>query len=342
MDHHTKLSLAVLAHNLTPPAGSTIAPITAVAGKTDLLESIIWTPLSPCDAKDKSPTFQYWRRFQLIRKAQQAIIQSDAKITLQLCLKRRLQVETQEFFTEGDQVDLFLPKKRRWDGTYKVLHDSGRNIIIENNGKVWKHPKCWARLRIRYEGVSGNEGRVETADKDCQANNDQFAGSSEDPPMTIGAPTRDIIANEDTSVEPVGSSNGRKFSQRISSAELYPEIQTETIDSLKANRRRKGSLADSPGPSLLVLCPVPAVSGAFSNESLPIFCGFSVDALNMPRFCSNIFLADGDFSWDCSLRMNSCYHIGSSVFNTLPLSPLFLDSLLDIVFLFKPMSIDSG
>ena len=57
-------------------------------------------------------------------------------------------------------------------------HDSGRNIIVENNGKIWKQPKGWARLRVRYEAVSGPSKRTDR--EDASNSKDATACSSGD------------------------------------------------------------------------------------------------------------------------------------------------------------------
>ena len=107
------LFLAVLSRNLTPPDGSTIQAITSVTCKTDLLDPRQWKTSPPDGAKDMSPTYHLWHRYQLAHHAQQAITQSDAKMTLHLRARRRAQVAPNEFPHGGDQVVFF---QRNEDG----------------------------------------------------------------------------------------------------------------------------------------------------------------------------------------------------------------------------------
>ena len=101
------------------------------------------------DAEENS----WFRRLQSVKKAQSAIVEYEAKRTVQLCLKKNAMAQSEVYLEEGDSVDLWIAKKKRWQGAFRVLYDSGSTVLVGNLGSIFKHPKSWARLRDRRDAI---------------------------------------------------------------------------------------------------------------------------------------------------------------------------------------------
>ena len=65
---------------------------------------------------------------------QAAIIQHDAPRAVQTCMRRNLQTGSVGAIHAGDLVDIWISQERRRFGTYRVIRDTGRNVIIGNQG----------------------------------------------------------------------------------------------------------------------------------------------------------------------------------------------------------------
>ena len=165
LDHHSKLALSVLAHNATPCSGSNVSHATALTGRTEFLEELFSTPLIPHDNHHQSGAYQFFDRMNAIRSAQAAIIKYDASRDVQTCIRRNTHTGTLDVLRSDDLVDIWIPQKHRWRGAYRVLHDTGRNVILENQGKLLKRPKAWTRLRSRQEAASIPGALSSNADK---------------------------------------------------------------------------------------------------------------------------------------------------------------------------------
>ena len=168
IDTSTKLAFSIMAYNMCPSAGASVSPMAALMGKESFLDSLTWTPLDKnpkgADAKD---TFDWWSRLHAIQLAQAKILEFDAQRTLKLCIQRNAQVATDTILEEGDLVDIFVERIRRWQGTFRVIHDTGRSVLLENMGAIFKHPKAWVRLRVRTENTispTGQDVREMTVD----------------------------------------------------------------------------------------------------------------------------------------------------------------------------------
>ena len=116
-----RLALALLAHNLTPSSGTNLDPLTALTGRINTLSDVQWAPLSVADERGKTDQFSLRSRLESIGHAQAAILKFDANRSIRLCLKRNLQTTADEYLKPGDIADVWIPKRKRWQGVYRVL-----------------------------------------------------------------------------------------------------------------------------------------------------------------------------------------------------------------------------
>ena len=130
IDHHAKLALSVLAHNVTPCSGSNISPVTSLTDRTEFLEELSNTPLIQHDNHHQRGTFRFFDRMNAIRSAQAAIIKHDSVRAVQTCIRRNTHAGFRDILQNDDLVDIWVPQKHRRRGTYKVLHDTGGNAIL--------------------------------------------------------------------------------------------------------------------------------------------------------------------------------------------------------------------
>ena len=163
IDYQTKFAMALAAHNSTPNSGNNISPMFAVNGRPSIIEQLLRAPIvtehgDRYDAAER----EFWNRMMAIRKAQDSIQEFDARKTVNLCLRKNHQVGSDVLLKENDMVDLWVAKKKRWQGTYRVLYDGGRTVMVENLGSVFKHPKAWVRLRTRTESIVTPESERST------------------------------------------------------------------------------------------------------------------------------------------------------------------------------------
>ena len=149
-----KLCLAVTAHNITPSSGTKIAPVTILTGRTDFCELTRLSSIGSDELNHSSMSTEYWMRWKAIRMAQSQILQFDADNIVQSCLRKNLSRPDEQLLVEGDQVEVWNNKKRKWTGSQRVLVDTGRNVVIENGNILLKHPKPWVRLRSRQIEMS--------------------------------------------------------------------------------------------------------------------------------------------------------------------------------------------
>ena len=146
----TKYMMALMSHNVSPNSGSNVSPMYALNGRPIILEQMLQTAVVPSGGdRYDSEERQMWFRLHAMRSAQSKILEFDAKKTLKLCLQRNALVDSTTRLREGDAVDLWLTRKRKWQGAYRVLYDSGRTVLIENLGAIFKHPRNWVRMRER-------------------------------------------------------------------------------------------------------------------------------------------------------------------------------------------------
>ena len=211
VDIHMKLSLAIMAHNATPTSGVNIAPITALTGRVQILDDLQWSPITKADAYD-STTGNLWKRLEAVKAAQAAIMAFDAQRSLDLCLRRNRRTGETELLQEDDRVVIYLPDKKKWVGTYRVLYDTGRNVIVEGNNKAFKHAKPWVRLRERKEDLSSPLEEMPT-DKPLNPR-DKIPTSSISRKETARASTDQMDEQSVEEHEPsvAGDNNGRDIS----------------------------------------------------------------------------------------------------------------------------------
>ena len=137
------MAIAILARNISPSAGSCIAPITALTGRTKFLADMQWSPLTKFDVDSLS----LWKRLEAVKGAQGEIMLYDDRRSLKLCLGRNRRSGSLHLYNEGDIVDVYIPKMKKWSAPYRISHDNGRNVIVESNQRLFKHAKAWARMR---------------------------------------------------------------------------------------------------------------------------------------------------------------------------------------------------
>ena len=170
----------------------------------------------------------------------------------------------------------------------RVIHDTGRNVILENQGKLLKHPKAWARLRYRQEKVVGHGNIPPEPEEDNQA-----ASSSSNVPK----PVQQISA----SIDPMGAKPSI-----ISNAPLVGD-NAHGVTALEAMKRAIPMPAELESGSEDELSSVHSehhqVDFSSQSVSTPLMCGFSLQNVSLPLFVADAFLIDVDWSWDWILQM---------------------------------------
>lgn len=155
VDYQTEFPMALTAHNTTPNSGNNISPMFAINGRPSMIEKLLQAPIVEENGDSYDVAERGFRnRTMAIRQAQDTIKQYDAQKTIKMRIRKNNQIGADILLRENDLVDLWLAKKKRWQGTYRVLYDGGRSVMIENLGAIFKHPKAWVRLRTRAESVA--------------------------------------------------------------------------------------------------------------------------------------------------------------------------------------------
>ena len=139
-------------HNSLP--SSSISPMYALGGRPNILDQMTHAAVLPArgdryDCEER----QMRNRMCAINVARNKILEMDAKRTLKLSLHRNSLIASSEHYREGDTVDIWIARKKKRQGSFRVLYDSGGTVIVENLGALFKHPKNWTRLRGRDEGI---------------------------------------------------------------------------------------------------------------------------------------------------------------------------------------------
>ena len=88
-------------------------------------ESVRNAPLARKDVQESSSDCQMWKRRDAIRLAQKAILQYDADVSIKLSLRGNLMDSRVDWYKEGDQVEIWDPRKSQWIGTYRIIADTG-------------------------------------------------------------------------------------------------------------------------------------------------------------------------------------------------------------------------
>ena len=277
LDHHSKLALSVLAHNITPCSGATICPVAALTGRTEFLDELSQTPLIKTDHRLQTGSYRFFDRMQAVKFAQAAITQHDPSRAVQTCIRRNLQAGSSEAPQADDLVDIWIPQKHRWRGTYRVIQDTGRNVVLGNQGKLTKHPKAWTRLRDRQETTS-----VPVP-----------ASPSTDPIVTAAVPDNMNVQTDLASPAPLNAviifpANANDSSHGQAALDL---IRMQSRDSTAVD-------------SLPAVVPFDHedLEDVSFLQSIPLLCGFSSDRLQFPVYFSSIFFLDADWTWDWILQ----------------------------------------
>ena len=276
IDHHQRLALALIARNLTPTNGTNAAPITALTGRVNTLDDSQWAPLTKHDVQAETQQYTMWKRLGAIKFAQAAILRFDADRSIRLCLQRNLQVSANDCLKPNDEVDAWIPKKKRRAGAYRVLYDSGRNVVLEGNGVVFKHARNWCRLRQRSEVM-------------VQPFEDTVVGSSK-------LSTKNFPGDQQAS----SSSHVRK---KKSPREVKPDnpVILETLEQSPSpgtesafgkhflDSRITAPLETSPDGEIIDYCSASSVDSMW-------YCGISAGACLY--FCSSVWTAHTSWQWD--------------------------------------------
>ena len=177
-----KLTMAVLARNITPLPSSSISPMYALNGRPSILGQMTHAAVLPSGGdRYDSEERQMRNRMCAINVARNKILEMDAKRTLKLSLHRNSLIASPEHYREGDTVDIWVSRKKKRQGSFRVLYDSGRAVIVENLGALFKHPKNWARLRERDEGITTPDVGTNVPEKTGSSNGK--SASSKDIPV---------------------------------------------------------------------------------------------------------------------------------------------------------------
>ena len=121
---------------------SSIYGVTALTGRTKFVDDMQWSPIIKFEVDSLS-----WRtRLVTVKVAQGEIMLYGARRSLKLCIGRHRCSGSLHLYNEGDIVDVYTPKMEKWSGPYRILHDTGRNVIGGSNQRLFRHTKAWARL----------------------------------------------------------------------------------------------------------------------------------------------------------------------------------------------------
>ena len=162
LDPSMQFDTTLMAHNSTPSSSTSIPPLAALTGRTGIVEDLCQTAIEPTpseryDAEERN----FCNSMQSINKARADIVSFDANHTLTVCLRRPLQQDSATSFADGDFADIWVAKKHRWLGTFRVIYDTGRSVLVGNLGSISNHPKAWVRLRRRGRDLMSPLGRAE-------------------------------------------------------------------------------------------------------------------------------------------------------------------------------------
>ena len=145
-----KLALTFMSRNITPSSGSSIDPITALTGRPSIVSSLRQSTVNyPSDNEYDIGEYSFRRRMMEVQEAHHVITEYDARHTVSMCLNRKLQLGSFTSFGENELVYIWIGRKKRWQGTFRVIFDTGRTVLVGNIGSIFKHPKSWTRLRAR-------------------------------------------------------------------------------------------------------------------------------------------------------------------------------------------------
>lgn len=135
-----------------------------------------------------------WPRIKLLLDLRTQAIKAEAKQILDLAQSKNLRAHASESYQYGDAVQMYDDVHKTWNGTFKMVFNSGRNCYIERGPKVVKLPTHWIRkLRPSNEQELSTHVRSEPVvsiergeKKDSRKKNPQIVVPTVDTPE--GAP----------------------------------------------------------------------------------------------------------------------------------------------------------
>ena len=223
-----------------------------------------------------------------------------------------------------------------------IFHDSGRNVVGGNNGKIWEHPEICAMIRGRIEvaPVDRSNLNMSMGRNDDSSTNALVAGI-----QNIERLPRAYMVNiSPTPGRAGGSPYGRTFpdsrqdtsgpsdrgSQFLKGARS-PQMADGAIETRKAGRKSPYSYRKS---SLFVSTISDCLLDS-KSEIIPVFCGFFLGELDLPRYCRHISLTYNYFTCDCSLQMGYSFDVATPRASRMPISPAFMDPMYGRIFFFR-------
>ena len=174
------LSLTCLARNLSPSVKTGMTPLQLLTGRNDMVARLLNAVPPVEESGESNATRSYesliWPRIKLLLDLRMNAIKADAKQIVDLALAKNLRAHVAANYKYGDSVQLYDDQSKTWQGTYKMIFDSGRNCYVEKGAKVIKQPTHWTRKlsdreeykepgnpqKVRSMAAQGsNDGRLE-------------------------------------------------------------------------------------------------------------------------------------------------------------------------------------
>ena len=127
------LALTVLARNLSPSPNHGMYPLQVVTGRGDCVERLclIHPPSNPhAESMEEKVTVNLRNRVRTLMELRQTVIRQENDQTLKLAMSKNLRSGASKVLQHGQKVQIWLPEKKRWKGTYRFIFDSGRNCYL--------------------------------------------------------------------------------------------------------------------------------------------------------------------------------------------------------------------
>ena len=114
---------------------------------------------SSSELQDRDAVRNYRRRIQAIMALRALLIQTDAELLLSQANSKQLRTALDEKYVPNQPVQIWNLARRCWANGPRFVSDSGRNGVVELNGKLSKIPLAWIRPQL-ISGAASNIAAV--------------------------------------------------------------------------------------------------------------------------------------------------------------------------------------
>ena len=120
------MSIICASRNVTPLCNYQLSPLSAIAGRNDLIERIVHS-IAPNLSHSESEVKNPWLRLKSIYDTRSLLLKLDSQNSLKLAMARNLRsgVTDNYSYAHDQNVSVWMPHLEKWHGGFRFLNDSG-------------------------------------------------------------------------------------------------------------------------------------------------------------------------------------------------------------------------